>query len=108
MEKNKKIKLASQHDCTGCLACLDSCNKGAISSYIGKDGHRYVHIDENVCVKCGRCQTVCPVLSLFNYKKKEVSTPYAAWNTNHVQRMKSTSGGVFSALSNCSKLILQI
>ena len=24
MEKNKKIKLASQHDCTGCLACLDS------------------------------------------------------------------------------------
>ena len=78
MEKNKKIKLASQHDCTGCLACLDSCNKGAISSYIRKDGHRYVHIDENVCVKCGRCQTVCPVLSSFNYKKEEVSTPFAA------------------------------
>ena len=99
MEKNKKIKLASQHDCTGCLACLDSCNKGAISSYIRKDGHRYVHIDENVCVKCGRCQTVCPVLSSFNYKKEEVSTPFAAWNTNHIQRMKSTSGGVFSALA---------
>ena len=99
MEKNKKIKLASQHDCTGCLACLDSCNKGAISSYIGKDGHRYVHIDDKACVKCGRCQTVCPVLSSFNYKKEEVSTPFAAWNTNHIQRMKSTSGGVFSALA---------
>ena len=99
MEKNKKIKLASQHDCTGCLACLDSCNKGAISSYIGKDGHRYVHIDDKACVKCGRCQTVCPVISSFNYKKKETSTPFAAWNTNHIQRMKSTSGGVFSALA---------
>ena len=99
MEKNKKIKLASQHDCTGCLACLDSCNKGAISSYIRKDGHRYVHIDDKACVKCGRCQTVCPVISSFNYKKKETSTPFAAWNTNHIQRMKSTSGGVFSALA---------
>ena len=58
-----------------------------------------MHIDENVCVKCGRCQTVCPVLSSFNYKKEEVSTPFAAWNTNHIQRMKSTSGGVFSALA---------
>lgn len=101
MEKSKKIRLATQDKCTGCLVCIDTCKKNAISSYLGKDGHRYIRIDEQLCVQCGRCQTVCPVLSSYEYQKIDSSTPYAAWNTNHEQRMKSTSGGVFSALATC-------
>lgn len=93
------MKLASKYKCTGCLACADSCHKNAITSYVADDGHFYVRIDDDVCVNCGKCEKVCPVVSGFRYRKQEPSRLYAAWNTNREQRMKSTSGGAFSALA---------
>ena len=43
--------------CRGCLAhpCESVCPKGAISIYDGKS-----HIDQEKCIKCGRCKSVCP------------------------------------------------
>ncbi len=43
--------------CRGCVAhpCIEVCPKDAI--YM-KDGHS--HIDEDKCIKCGRCKSVCP------------------------------------------------
>lgn len=43
--------------CQGCLAhpCKEICPKGAIEIVHGKS-----HIDQSKCIKCGRCQTVCP------------------------------------------------
>lgn len=43
--------------CRGCLAsqCIVSCPKGAISMVNGK-----AHIDESMCVGCGKCQEACP------------------------------------------------
>ena len=43
--------------CQGCLAhpCKEICPKGAIEIIHGKS-----HIDQSKCVKCGRCQSVCP------------------------------------------------
>lgn len=43
--------------CKGCLAhpCQEVCPKGAISMV---DGHSV--IDQEKCIKCGRCKSVCP------------------------------------------------
>lgn len=43
--------------CQGCLAhpCKEVCPKGAIEIVHGKS-----HIDQSKCIKCGRCQSVCP------------------------------------------------
>ncbi len=43
--------------CRGCLAshCMVSCPKGAIRMVDGK-----AHIDEYLCIGCGKCQQACP------------------------------------------------
>ena len=43
--------------CQGCLAhpCQEVCPKGAITIKHGKSV-----IDQSKCIKCGRCQSVCP------------------------------------------------
>ena len=43
--------------CKGCLAhpCMEVCPKGAISMVNGKS-----YIDQEKCIKCGRCAEVCP------------------------------------------------
>ena len=43
--------------CKGCLAhpCMEVCPKGAITIKHGKS-----IIDQSKCIKCGRCQSVCP------------------------------------------------
>lgn len=43
--------------CKGCIAhpCMEVCPKGAISMVDGKS-----HIDNEKCIKCGKCKTVCP------------------------------------------------
>ncbi len=43
--------------CKGCVAhpCMQVCPKGAISMINGKS-----HIDQEKCIKCGKCKSVCP------------------------------------------------
>ena len=43
--------------CKGCLAhpCKEVCPKGAISMVHGKS-----YIDQEKCIKCGRCKSACP------------------------------------------------
>ncbi len=51
----KLIKVTSM--CQGCLAhpCQEVCPKKAISFRNGKS-----HIDQSLCIKCGRCVNTCP------------------------------------------------
>ena len=52
----KEIRISS--NCQGCVSrpCMNVCPKHAI--YIGED-HRS-HIDQEKCIKCGRCLNQCP------------------------------------------------
>lgn len=96
-----KIKLATTHDCTGCMACVDSCRHDALHAVIRRDGHYYVEIDREKCIGCGACMKACPVVSGFAYGNnfKSESKPFAAWCTDEDLIRRSSSGGVFAALA---------
>lgn len=53
----RKTSYQVSNMCRGCVArpCVNNCPKNAISVYDGK-----AHIDNNICVNCGKCQQVCP------------------------------------------------
>lgn len=83
--------------CCGCGACADICPKDAITM-ARRDGFDYPQVDENLCVDCGLCKKVCA------FQRKKISesnclAAYACKNTDEV-RMQSSSGGIFTALSD--------
>lgn len=95
-------KLCSQDLCTGCFACKQACAKGAIQITEVK-GFLYPKIDSSLCVDCGLCTKVCPVITtkpLDETHKEPQSTCFAAWNKDDKERVNSSSGGVFSVLAN--------
>ncbi len=52
--------------CQGCLAnpCKEVCPKGAISIQHGKSV-----IDQSKCIKCGRCENVCPYQAIIKVER---------------------------------------
>jgi len=60
----KKAKKVVQHNerCKGCDYCRLACPKEAISvsEEINAKGYHTMVIDEEKCIKCGTCYTVCP------------------------------------------------
>ena len=57
--------------CTGCGACLDACEDGAI---MGKAG--FVHVvDQGKCSQCGRCLDACPEGAVVRAGAKKPKTP---------------------------------
>lgn len=94
-------KLANKYECTGCLACADTCRQGAIKGRIDSEGHYSYEVDENKCVLCHMCEKVCPSISDFEYGTNELtkSDVNVAWSLDNKLRETSTSGGVFSTLA---------
>ena len=93
--------LATINSCTGCLSCVDTCTKGALSPCYNEEGHLTYNINSSLCVECGLCEKRCPVVSGYKYGENVIkeSTPFAAWSRNDALRAKSSSGGVFAALA---------
>lgn len=81
--------------CSGCSACAQSCGKKAITMRPDENGFLYPQIDEALCVECGLCQKVCPVL---HPSRQPVQKAYAAIAREEV-RLESSSGGVFTLLA---------
>ena len=95
------IELCAKDLCTGCMACKQICNLNAIQSrYI--NGFLYPVINPEKCVECGRCASVCPILNkmqIVGLSHTVEETCLAVWNKKDDVRMKSSSGGVFSAIA---------
>lgn len=91
------IFIKENKDCCGCNACAQRCPKHCIVLKEDIEGFLYPHIDLSVCVDCGLCEQVCPVLN-----QEEKCMPlhvYAAKNNNEEIRLQSSSGGIFTLLS---------
>ena len=92
--------LANDKECTGCMACVDSCNKGAIKRITDADGHVYVKVNSDACVGCLKCEKVCyNALHDYGNNVLSLSKPFAAWSRNVEFRKRGTSGGIFASLA---------
>ena len=92
------IFLASRYDCTGCSACASACPKGCIQMLEDREGFLQPKINTKSCIKCHKCERVCPVLNPEDQSDGETKA-YAVINKDEDIRAKSSSGGVFYALA---------
>ena len=91
------INIQHKQDCCGCLSCVQRCPKQCISIYEDEEGFLYPKVDNSICIDCGLCEQVCPVLNQAEERKPiEV---FAAKNTNEEIRKESSSGGIFTLLA---------
>lgn len=88
------IEIHKKEDCCGCHACVQICPKQCISMHEDEEGFLYPQTDESICIDCGLCEKVCPVINQNEpHKPLEV---YAAKNLDEAIRRNSSSGGVFT------------
>ena len=85
--------------CCGCGACLNVCPEKAISWEKNDQGFSQPRIDQDKCIGCGLCRKVCP------YEHSHVGAEadpevYAAVHKDPEVLKNSSSGGVFTALSD--------
>lgn len=76
---------------------MQACPKQCISFDEDSHGFRYPLVDRELCVDCGLCEKVCPMLN-----RNDVVEPKlvcAAINPSEEVRVKSSSGGLFTMLA---------
>lgn len=91
------INIQNKQDCCGCSACVQRCPKQCITLHEDEEGFLYPKVDVDVCVDCGLCEKVCPVLH--QAEERVPLEVFAAKNPNEQVRMESSSGGVFTQLA---------
>lgn len=91
------IQITNKADCCGCSACVNICPKQCITLHSDKEGFLYPVVDTALCIGCNLCKKICPTIN-----QTEERTPlstYAAMHPNEQVRLASSSGGMFSLLS---------
>lgn len=84
-------------ECCGCGACADTCPKKAITMQ-SKGNGVLPQIDETLCIRCGKCLSVCGLkqnVQISEFGKKA----YIALGKDREQTKKSASGGAFAAIA---------
>lgn len=85
-------------DCTGCKTCSLKCPKQCISFREDDKGHIYPIIHQDICINCGLCKKVCPVLHPIELHPIPEKV-FASWIKDNKNRLISTSGGLSYLLS---------
>lgn len=98
-------QIIEKKDCTGCEACLNICSHNAIQMKRDNEGFDYPKINQSICVDCGLCKKVCPVLNYANLSQKrnennDIQKAFAAKIKDEKYRSISSSGGIFPAIAN--------
>lgn len=84
-------------ECYGCEACVQACNKAALTMIEDNEGFRYPHIDLSLCVNCGLCRKVCPFEHTPTMHDED-KYAFGGYNADSETRFESTSGGAFSVI----------
>ena len=91
----------AKSDCCGCKACANACLRNAITFQPDEYGFDYPQINASKCIECGKCLKVCD----FKINKQNGITmhqPLEGYAARHIEKdvyANSTSGGMFTALS---------
>lgn len=86
--------------CTGCGACVQKCNKGALNLVQNNQGYYVAQFTEGNCINCNICENVCPILYPHSFAERNPEPDLYAVQMNNEIRSISSSGGVFSALAS--------
>ena len=92
------LNISDKTKCCGCGACAQICPKDAISMQEDSDGFLYPVVDDKKCIKCGLCLKTCPILN--KPATSKILATYAAKNKSEEIKLKSSSGGIFTALAD--------
>lgn len=76
---------------------MQRCPKQCISMREDEEGFLYPIVDITLCVNCGLCEKVCPVIHQAN--PREPVSVIAARNNDETIRCQSSSGGIFTLLA---------
>lgn len=85
--------------CTGCGCCANICPETAINMKFDEMGYLKPYIDETKCMGCGKCEDVCPAINKYETDNYTCPECFAVWAEDEI-RMKSSSGGFFTVLSD--------
>lgn len=91
------IEIKDKSLCCGCNTCMQRCPQRCITMREDGEGFLYPQIDALMCIDCGLCERICPVLN--QNKSKQPLHVFAAKNKNEEQRLRSSSGGIFILLA---------
>lgn len=94
-----RVCLIEKNKCTGCSACASVCPTHSITMVEDKEGFQQPKVDNKTCIGCHKCEKTCPILNKEPERAGETKA-YAAINKDDSVRSKSSSGGVFHALSS--------
>ena len=92
------IEIQNKKDCSGCSACANICPKNCIKMERDEFGFAYPKVDTDLCINCGRCETVCPIIN--PAKENNPLSVKGAKNRDESVRRTSSSGGTFFELAN--------
>lgn len=89
------IRITDKSLCCGCTACVNACPVQCIVMRRDREGFDYPVANPDICIKCGKCEAVCPVLN-----PRPESEPLAVFAARSEADMQgSSSGGVFPMLA---------
>lgn len=91
------INIDHKSKCCGCNACVQRCPKQCILMHEDEEGFLYPKVDATLCIDCGLCEKICPVINQDEPKKP--AQCYVAINPEEDIRVKSSSGGIFTMIA---------
>ena len=92
------ITIKDKRECCGCSACASVCPKRCITMCEDNEGFLYPFVDTDICIECGLCENICPVIHAQPDEKKEQKA-YLVQHKNAQVLRESTSGGAFTAIA---------
>lgn len=94
----------NKKECCGCGACVQVCPASAIDFLGDSEGFFYPQIRKDDCIDCGLCKKICPFIDSPAFLSPDLMVFPKVFACKHIDdsvRLASSSGGAFTALSDC-------